>query len=138
VPLVIGKLPRQPRPEGQRWLNTRLPGIATSCRGFFRRTAGSQKLVEQVLNQVLEAQVGEQLQAEPYERTEKRQGYRNGYRERLGSKTSRRTTHGAARDLDHRAQVLRHDGLLGLASASGYRRRLTAPMPERTYLTFRT
>ncbi|MDA8344193.1 MAG: IS256 family transposase [Thermaerobacter sp.] len=50
--------------------------------GIFQKDGGLSKLVEQVLNQVLDAQVGEQLQAEPYERTEKRQGYRNGYRER--------------------------------------------------------
>ncbi len=37
-------------------------------------------LLEQVLNQVLEAQVTEQLQAAPYERTDTRQGYRNGYK----------------------------------------------------------
>ncbi|MFC4548672.1 IS256 family transposase, partial [Paenactinomyces guangxiensis] len=36
------------------------------------------RLLEQVLNQVLQAQVTEQLQADPYERTEERQGYRNG------------------------------------------------------------
>jgi len=35
-------------------------------------------LLEQVLNQVLEAQVTDHLQAAPYERTEQRQGYRNG------------------------------------------------------------
>ena len=40
------------------------------------------QLVEAVLNQVLEAQVAEQLQAAPYERTEQRQGYRNGYKPR--------------------------------------------------------
>lgn len=39
-------------------------------------------LLESVLNQVLEAQVAEQLQAEPYERTDERQGYRNGYKPR--------------------------------------------------------
>lgn len=38
--------------------------------------------MEQVLNQVLEAQVTEQLKAGPYERTEERQGYRNGHREK--------------------------------------------------------
>ena len=37
-------------------------------------------LVEAVLNQVLEAQVTEHLQAAPYERTEERRGYRNGYK----------------------------------------------------------
>jgi len=40
------------------------------------------QLLEAVLNQVLEAQVAEQLQAAPYERTEQRQGYRNGYKPR--------------------------------------------------------
>src|SRR5260221_6388463 len=40
------------------------------------------KLLEQVLNQVLEAQVSEHLGAERYERTEERQGYRNGVRPR--------------------------------------------------------
>jgi putative transposase len=39
-------------------------------------------LLEQVLNQVLEAQVAEHLHAEPYERSEDRQGYRNGYKGR--------------------------------------------------------
>ncbi len=39
-------------------------------------------LVQQVLNQVLEAQVADQLQADRYERTEARQGYRNGSRTR--------------------------------------------------------
>jgi transposase-like protein len=37
-------------------------------------------LVEEVLNQVLEAQVAEQIEALPYERTENRKAYRNGYR----------------------------------------------------------
>jgi transposase-like protein len=40
------------------------------------------QLLEAVVNQVLEAQVAEQLQAAPYERTEQRQGYRNGYKPR--------------------------------------------------------
>lgn len=40
------------------------------------------QLLEAVLNQVLDAQVSEQLQAEPYERTSERQGYRNGYKPR--------------------------------------------------------
>jgi putative transposase len=39
-------------------------------------------LVEKVLNQVLQAQASEQLQASPYERTADRQGYRNGTRTR--------------------------------------------------------
>ena len=43
---------------------------------------GLAKLVEAVLNQVLEAQVTESLGADRHERTEERQGYRNGYRPR--------------------------------------------------------
>ena len=39
-------------------------------------------LLEAVLNQVLEAQMAEQLGAERYERTDERQGYRNGYKPR--------------------------------------------------------
>lgn len=39
---------------------------------------GVAKLLESVLNQILKAQVTEQLGAEPYERTEERKGYRNG------------------------------------------------------------
>jgi len=42
------------------------------------RDAGVAALLETVLNQVLRAQATEQLKAERYERTEKRQGYRNG------------------------------------------------------------
>jgi transposase-like protein len=40
------------------------------------------RLLEAILNQVLNAQVSEQLQAAPYERSEQRQGYRNGYKPR--------------------------------------------------------
>jgi putative transposase len=40
------------------------------------------RLVEAVLNHVLNAQVTEQLQAARYERREQRQGYRNGYKPR--------------------------------------------------------
>ena len=40
------------------------------------------RLLEQVLNQVLEAQRSEHVHAEPYERTEDRRGYRNGYKPR--------------------------------------------------------
>ncbi len=40
------------------------------------------KLVETILNQVLEAQMREHLGADRYERSEERDGYRNGYRER--------------------------------------------------------
>jgi len=43
---------------------------------------GMKLLLEQVLNQVLEAQMTEHVGAEPYERTERRRTYRNGYRPR--------------------------------------------------------
>lgn len=43
---------------------------------------GLAKLIESVLNQILEAQVEESLGADKYERTEERVGYRNGYRPR--------------------------------------------------------
>lgn len=46
------------------------------------RESGLAKLLEQVLNQVLEAQVSEQLGATRYERSDERQGYRNGVRPR--------------------------------------------------------
>jgi transposase-like protein len=50
--------------------------------GLFTRSEAVAELVEQVLNQILAAQASDQLRAEPYQRTEDRQGYRNGYRER--------------------------------------------------------
>lgn len=40
--------------------------------------AGVAKLMESVLNQILQAQVSEQVEAERYERTEDRKAYRNG------------------------------------------------------------
>ncbi|BDE08134.1 hypothetical protein WPS_34100 [Vulcanimicrobium alpinum] len=40
------------------------------------------KLVEVILNQVLEAQMRDHLGAERYQRCEEREGYRNGYRDR--------------------------------------------------------
>jgi putative transposase len=49
---------------------------------LFQRDDGLAQLVQHVLNQILQAQVTEHLQAAPYERSEERQGYRNGYRER--------------------------------------------------------
>lgn len=51
-------------------------------RGLFEGDQGLAKLVQSVVNQILVAQVSEQLKAAPYERTEARQGYRNGYRAR--------------------------------------------------------
>lgn len=49
-------------------------------KGLFTGDKGMSQLLEQVLNQVLNAQASEQLQAGPYERAEDRQGYRNGTR----------------------------------------------------------
>ena len=46
------------------------------------RDDGLKELVQEVLNQILEAQASEVVGAERYERSEGRQGYRNGYRER--------------------------------------------------------
>jgi len=53
--------------------------------GFFLKGVkdeGMTKLLESVLNQVLQAQAAEQIKAEPYERTEEREDYRNGYYKR--------------------------------------------------------
>ena len=50
--------------------------------GLLTSDTGLQGLVETVLNQVLEAQVSDQIGAKPYERSEQRQAYRNGSRPR--------------------------------------------------------
>lgn len=50
--------------------------------GLLNGQDGLAKLVESVLNQILEAQAAETLGAERHERSEERQGYRNGYRPR--------------------------------------------------------
>lgn len=50
--------------------------------GLLNGQDGLAKLVEVVLNQILEAQVSESLGADRHERSEERQGYRNGYRPR--------------------------------------------------------
>jgi putative transposase len=50
--------------------------------GLLTEDQGLQGLVETVLNQVLEAQVTEQIGARPYERSEGRKAYRNGLRTR--------------------------------------------------------
>ena len=49
---------------------------------FLTRDDGLQGLVEDVLNQVLEAQMTEHIGASRHERTESRQAYRNGHRPR--------------------------------------------------------
>ena len=46
--------------------------------GLLTDDKGLQGVVETVLNQVLEAQVTEQLGAQPYERSATRKAYRNG------------------------------------------------------------
>jgi transposase-like protein len=50
--------------------------------GLFTRDDAMKQLVEQVVQQILEGQVRDHLQAEPFERTDERQGYRNGYKPR--------------------------------------------------------
>jgi len=40
---------------------------------------GIAKLLESILNQILQAQATEQINAEPYERIDERKDYRNGY-----------------------------------------------------------
>ncbi|GLG02819.1 hypothetical protein Alches_28610 [Alicyclobacillus hesperidum subsp. aegles] len=54
------------------WLNDEF------LKGLFLQDSGVAKLVERVLNQVLQAQMAEQLKAEPYERSAERRGHRNG------------------------------------------------------------
>ena len=54
--------------------------------------SGVSKLLESVLNQILQAQATEQLEAAPYERTEGRRGYRNGtYPHQLTTRLGRLT-----------------------------------------------
>jgi len=55
---------------------------AEILKGLFEKSDGVAKLLEQVLNEVLEAQVTEALGAERHERTDERRGYRNGHRPR--------------------------------------------------------
>ncbi len=50
--------------------------------GLFKEDGAMARLVEQVLNQVLQSEVTEALQAKPFERTEDRRGYRNGFKPR--------------------------------------------------------
>ena len=49
---------------------------------LFASDEGMAVLAEEVLNQVLDAQMTDHLQAEPYERTDERRAYRNGYKPR--------------------------------------------------------
>jgi putative transposase len=50
--------------------------------GLFTRDGALAALVERIVQQILEAQVSDYLQAGRYERTEERRGYRNGYKPR--------------------------------------------------------
>src|SRR5215469_10893855 len=50
--------------------------------GLLNHDEALRQLLETLLNQVLQAEVSEHLHAEPYERTEERQGYRNGTKPR--------------------------------------------------------
>jgi len=49
---------------------------------LFASDEGMTALAEEILNQVLDAQMTEHLQAKPYERTDRRRAYRNGYKPR--------------------------------------------------------
>ena len=51
-------------------------------KGLLVRDEGLKELIQEILNQILEAQATEAVGAEKYQRSEGRQGYRNGYRER--------------------------------------------------------
>jgi transposase-like protein len=62
-------------------LQVTTPGT-DKLKDLFASDEGMAALVEQVLNQVLDAQMTEHLQAKPYERTERRRAYRNGYKPR--------------------------------------------------------
>lgn len=55
---------------------------AELLKGLFEKSDGVAKLLEQVLNEILEVQVTEALGARRHERTSERRGYRNGYRTR--------------------------------------------------------
>jgi putative transposase len=70
------------RPQEDRMADYQLTIDEQTVQGLFQGDAGLAKLLEQILNQVLEAQVSEQVGAERYERTVERQGYRNGVRPR--------------------------------------------------------
>jgi len=55
---------------------------AAEVAGLFTQEGTLARLVENIVQQILEAQVSEHLHAQPYERTEERRGYRNGYKPR--------------------------------------------------------
>lgn len=49
---------------------------------FSEGDEGLRKLVESVVQAILQAEMTEHLQAKPYERSHKRAGFRNGYKPR--------------------------------------------------------
>ena len=51
---------------------------ANTLPNLFTESTGLAQLLEPILNQVLQAQASEQLNAERYERNEDRAAYRNG------------------------------------------------------------
>ena len=69
---------------------------------LFASDEGLAALAEQVLNQVLDAQMTEHLQAKPYERTDQRRGWRNGsYHRRLTTRVGTLTVGIPALDVPH-------------------------------------
>lgn len=101
------------------WLTIRLRWMIQALVG---RKDNAALLLQQVLNQVLEAEVTEHLQADRYERTEGRQGYRNGSRSR--QLTTRVGT--LTRDPGPVMTGLKHDTMIRI--------RLSGPLyvPDRT------
>ena len=63
--------------EGERIAHYQVTVDRDVLQGLFVRDDGLSRLVENIVNQVLDAQAVEQLKAKPYERTEEHQGYRN-------------------------------------------------------------
>lgn len=55
---------------------------AEQVQHLFTQDGALGRLVEGIVQQILEAQVSEHLHAQPYERSEERRGYRNGYKPR--------------------------------------------------------
>jgi len=62
-------------------LQVTTPGT-DKLKDLFASDEGMAALAEEILNQVLDAQMTEHLQAKPYERTDRRRAYRNGYKPR--------------------------------------------------------
>jgi len=108
-----------------------LPGLLSSQDGLA-------KLVETVLNQILEAQVTETLGVDRHERSEERQGYRNGYRPRAvypcgaGDVASTANTGWQFFDGDIQALPAQRTGICAGADGDGGARRIH-PQGQRDY-----